>query len=271
MSYIHGTSPEEQRRLSLMNDIANAGSLREAAIRPGESVLDLGSGLGQLNRMIARAAGPSGRVVGIEYSRKQLDAARRLAAADGESTLVDFRQGDANAPPLANDEWGSFDLVHTRFLLEHLSEPASVVRAMVRAARPGGRIVVEDDDHDLLRLWPPPEGVMDAWAAYQESYRRNGCDPLIGRKLPRMLHEAGAQPSRATWIFFGACAGDPAFPSVVANMHGILVGAREAVLATGSIEEKAFDRALASLLAWEQEPGAFFGLGIAWAEGRKPA
>lgn len=271
MSYIHGTSPDEQRRLSLMNDIANAGSLREAAVRPGDHVLDVGSGLGQLTRMMARQAGPTGRVVGVEFSAEQLEAARRLAAEAGEADLVELRQGDAAAPPLEAGEWGSFDLVHTRFLLEHLQDPASVVRAMVRAARPGGRIVLEDDDHDLLRLWPEPAGVMAAWSAYQESYRRNGCDPLIGRKLSRLLHEAGALPSRSTWIFFGACAGDPAFPSVVANLHGVLAGARGEILRTGAIGADAFDRALESLLAWESVPGASFGLAIAWAEGRKAA
>lgn len=271
MSYIHGTSPDEQRRLSLMNEIANAGSLREAAVRPGDRVLDVGSGLGQLTRMMARQAGPTGRVVGVEFSAEQLEVARRLAGEAGEAELAELRQGDAAAPPLEAGEWGSFDLVHTRFLLEHLQDPASVVRAMVRAARPGGRIVIEDDDHDLLRLWPEPAGVMAAWVAYQESYRRNGCDPLIGRKLPRLLHEAGALPSRATWIFFGACAGDPAFPSVVANLHGVLAGARGAILQTGAIEAAAFDRSLDALLAWESVPGASFGLAIAWAEGRKAA
>ncbi len=271
MSNIHGTSPDEQRRLSLMNDIANAGSLREAGVRPGERVLDAGSGLGQLTRMMAAAAGPAGRVIGIEYSAEQLAAARRLAIEAGEADSVEFRQGDAAAPPLEAHEWGSFDLVHTRFLLEHLKDPAGVVRAMVRAARPGGRIVIEDDDHDLLRLWPEPDGVMAVWSAYQETYRRSGCDPLIGRKLPRLLHEAGAAPTRATWIFFGACAGDPAFPSVVANMHGILAGARDAILATRFVDEAAFDRGLEALLAWESVPGASFGLAIAWAEGRKPA
>jgi SAM-dependent methyltransferase len=220
---------------------------------------------------MARASGPTGRVIGIESSAEQLEAARRLASQAGEAELVEFRRGDAASPPLEASEWGTFDLVHARFLLEHLADPASVVSAMVRAARAGGRIVLEDDDHDLLRLWPEPDGVMAVWSAYQETYRRSGCDPLIGRKLPRLLHEAGATPSRATWIFFGACAGDPAFPSVIANLHGVLKGARAGVLATGAIGAGEFDRALETLLAWESVPGASFGLAIAWAEGRKPA
>ena len=45
--YMHGTSPEEQGRLARLNDLLNASSMREIAVRPGEAVLDFGSGLGQ--------------------------------------------------------------------------------------------------------------------------------------------------------------------------------------------------------------------------------
>jgi ubiquinone/menaquinone biosynthesis C-methylase UbiE len=271
VSYIHGTAPEEQRRLALMNDLINAGSLRELALEAGDRVLDLGSGTGQLTRSMARAAGPAGRVVGVESSPEQLASARRLAGLADEAELVDFREGDAATPPLDDDEWGTFDVVHTRFLLEHLSDPSSVVRAMVRAARPGGRIVLEDDDHDLLRLWPEPPGIAAVWSAYQDLYWNNGCDPLIGRKLPGLLHDAGAMTSRSTWVFFGACAGNVAFGSAVANLHAILTGARDAMVAAGAVEATEFDRSLEALDRWSSTPGASFGYAIAWAEGLKPA
>lgn len=55
--YIHGTDPGEQKRLSLLNDLLNEPWLEQMAIRPGERMLDVGSGLGQLSRGIARRAG----------------------------------------------------------------------------------------------------------------------------------------------------------------------------------------------------------------------
>ncbi len=270
MSYIHGTSPDEQRRLSLMNDLLNAGSFRELAPSPGDRVLDLGTGLGQLARMTARAVGPAGRVVGIESSAEQIVGAEAQAAQEGLPGLVELRQGDAANPPLADDEWGAFDIVHTRFLLEHLRDPAAVVRTMVRAARPGGRIVLEDDDHDLLRLWPDPGPFGRVWEAYQETYRRSGCDPLLGRRLPQLLHEAGAAPSRMTWIFFGACAGEAMFPVAIANLLGIMTGARDAILATRTIDVPEFDSGIEAVRRFASSPGASFGYAIAWAEGRRP-
>src|SRR3989304_2763628 len=136
--YLHGTSPEEQQRLALMNDLLNAESLREMALRGGEKILDFGCATGRLSLAMARAAGPAGRVVGLEISPEQIAEARRLAATVPEGARFEIRQGDALAPPLREDEWGTFDVVHSRFLLEHLADPLAAVRVMARAVRPGG-------------------------------------------------------------------------------------------------------------------------------------
>ncbi|MBI4604789.1 MAG: methyltransferase domain-containing protein [Planctomycetes bacterium] len=150
--YIHGTGAPEQARLGLMNRILNEGSLRELAVRPGDRVLDVGCGLAELTRAIASAAGLSGRVVGVERSREQIEAALALAREAGEEGLVDLREGDALRLPLAEGEPGSFDVVHARFLLEHVRDPLAVVRGMVLAARPGGRIVL-DAALDAFEAW----------------------------------------------------------------------------------------------------------------------
>jgi ubiquinone/menaquinone biosynthesis C-methylase UbiE len=270
-SYIHGTDPQEQGRLSVMNDLLNAAALRELALAGGEKVLDLGSGLGQFTRAVARAAGPAGRVVGIEGNPRQLSEALRLARQDGEEGLADLRQGDAREPPLRDDEWGSFDLAHARFLLEHVSDPLAVVRTMVRAVRPGGRLVLADDDHDVLRLHPEPPGLTALWQAYMRTYDRLGNDPSIGRRLPALLHAAGARPRRVTWVFFGGCAGQDTFPVVVANLLEILRGARPTMEAHGLVDPHIFDATLAGLEAWGQRLDASFWYAMSWAEGVRPA
>src|SRR4051812_249192 len=148
-AYLHGTSPAEQGRLSLLNRLMNDAALRELSLKGGEKIVDFGCGLGQLSLEMARAAGT--RLVGIEQSEEQLARAER-------HPLLDLRQGDAQQPPLRDGEWGSFDVAHARFVLEHVRDPLSVVRHMVRAVRPGGRIVLQDDDHDVFRAWPEPPG-----------------------------------------------------------------------------------------------------------------
>src|SRR6267142_1545316 len=99
--YLHGTSPTEQGRLSLLNRLLNEAAMRELAIRPGERIVDFGSGLAQLSLDMALASGT--RLVGIERSEEQLARAVR-------HPLLDLRQGDVLDPPLREREWGSCDL-----------------------------------------------------------------------------------------------------------------------------------------------------------------
>jgi ubiquinone/menaquinone biosynthesis C-methylase UbiE len=267
-TYIHGTDDDEQRRLSLMNDVLlNSAMLREMNLRGDERILDLGSGLGQFTRMMARAV-PNGHVVGIEYSDEQLSAAKRLAANDGEALLAELRSGDALNLDLG-DQWGTFDVAHTRFLLEHVPDPLRAVKSMVRAVKPGGRIVLADDDHGVLRLWPEPPGWMSLWDAYMRAYERVGNDPLVGRRLVQLLHEAGAQPVRNTWVFFGGCAGMETFPILAANMAGVVRTARDTIVSQHLFDADDFDRVMAEYHIWSQRPDAALWFSVAWAEGKK--
>jgi ubiquinone/menaquinone biosynthesis C-methylase UbiE len=269
-TYIHGSAAPEQRRLSRLNDLLNEASVRDLALEGGEIILDVGSGLAQFTRAMARAAGPAGRVVGIERDPGQLEEARRQAAAAGESDLVELRPGDALDLPLRAQEWGTFDLVHARYLLEHVADPLSVVRSMARAVRPGGRIVLADDDHDILRLWPEPPGLSSLWKAYIRSYDRFGNDPFVGRRLIAILHESGLVRLRNNWVFFGGCAGSPAFADLVENLSRILVGARDVILSTAHLPEQAFDQAIAALFDWSTRPDAALWFAMCWAEGFTP-
>jgi SAM-dependent methyltransferase len=113
-SYIHGTAPLEQQRLTLLNELMNGASLRELALCPGESILDVGSGLGQLTRAMARATEPGVRVVGVERDPRQHAEAVHKARSEGEGDFVDFREGDALALPLQPEEWGTCDVAHAR-------------------------------------------------------------------------------------------------------------------------------------------------------------
>src|ERR1044072_3855889 len=118
--YIHGSKPEEERRLSCLNELLNRACLREMALSGNELVLDIGSGLGQFTRDMARAVVPDGRVIGVEQDKQQLAEAQRQALEAGEMNLVEWRLGDALTLPLVKREWGTFDVAHARFVLEHV-------------------------------------------------------------------------------------------------------------------------------------------------------
>ncbi|MGH9404566.1 MAG: class I SAM-dependent methyltransferase [Terriglobia bacterium] len=267
--YLHGTEPQEQKRLSRLNDILNGASLSAIRLRGGERILDVGCGMAQFTRAMGREAGA--RVMGIDQSEAQLREARSLARQAAEEHLIDLRQGEAASLPLRGDEWGAFDVAHARFLLEHVPHPEAVVNGMVRALRAGGRIVLEDDDHGVIRLWPEPPGFGALWNAYIGVYERLGYDPYVGRKLVSLLHQAGAVPARNTWLFFGSCAGNESLGPLVDNTLGLLEGARERIVEWQLLAPAAFDRAVSALREWKERPDAAMWFATAWAEGVRAA
>ena len=266
--YIHGTSPEEQQRLTLMNTILlNEGCLKELSLKGGEKILDVGSGLGQFTRAMAKTAGTV--VLGIERSEEQINEALNQAALVGEENLAEYRIGDARQLPLKENEWGTFDVVHTRFVLEHVPDPLNVVKNMVRAVKKGGRIILADDDHDIGRIYPDVQGFTELWNAYMETYRLLGNDPIVGRKLVSLLHEAGVKPVRNTWIFFGSCAGYPSFTIYADNIFAVIAQAKEQMVQQKLFDEKNFDLVMASLQEWRQKPDASLWYAVSWAEGTR--
>jgi len=264
--YLHGSDPGEQTRLELMNELLNEQALREMRLGTGDFVLDLGCGTAIFAREMAAAVGPEGRVLGIERDRGQIAKAVRLA--DGDDVRVEVREGDARRPPLRDAEWGTFDVVHARFLLEHLPDPGTAVHAMLRAARPGGRVFLADDDHAVFRVTPEPRGFAELWAEYMRVFERNGNDPRVGRRLVALLHGAGAEELRNGIFFFGSCAGSPTFPAAANNLLGVLDGARRDLL-EGGVTPDRLEYALDGLRAWARRADAALWYGADWAEGKR--
>ncbi|MCV9999440.1 methyltransferase domain-containing protein [Pararhizobium sp. YC-54] len=161
----------------------------------------------------------------------------RQAAADGETAILEMRQGDVVDPPFRGDKLGQFHVAQARFVLEHIPDPLQVVRNMADEVRPGGRVILSDDDYDSLRLWPEPPGFSSVWHAYQRTYDRHGNDPVVGRRLVQLLHQAGLVTSRNTLVFFGGCLGDPDFEDVVRNIASIVDEAIDDMVATGLSRE----------------------------------
>ncbi len=267
--YIHGYSAAEMRRLRRMQDILNEAELQALDLRGVASLIDVGAGLGQMTRALARALEPRGRVVGVERDARQRSAAEKQAAEEGETGLVEFRAGDATALPLGPDERARFDFAHARFLLEHVRDPLAVVREMAAAVRPGGRVVLVDDDHELLQMWPECPPMANAWRIYWESYRDHGFDPLVGRRLTELLHEAGVQPTRVTTVFFGAAREMPRFELVADNLIGVLESAAPSLDRAGRLPRAEMEAAKSAFEAWRRRAAATLWYSLPLAEGIK--
>jgi ubiquinone/menaquinone biosynthesis C-methylase UbiE len=163
-----------------------AALLKRAGVRRGMRCVDLGTGGGAVAFELARLVGPNGSVVGIDMDDVKLDLAR--AEADRmKLTNIEFRMANVNDW----NEAASYDLVYSRFLLEHLPRPLDVLRRMWEAVKPSGALIVEVTDFDGLFCEPANEGFAFYARMFPRVVASYGGDSRLGRRLYRLFLEVG--------------------------------------------------------------------------------
>ena len=175
-------------RLNVIAEVmrpATTALLATVGVSAGARCLDVGCGGGHVARELARLAGPTGSVVGVDLDAQVLELARADAVADGLSN-IDYRVGAATEL-----DGGPFDVVYARFLLSHVADPGRVVAGMADVVMSGGVVVVEDIDYTASFCHPDNAGFRRYVELYQETVRRRGGDSGIGPALPALLRAAG--------------------------------------------------------------------------------
>lgn len=217
---------------------------QRAGIAPGMRCLDLGCGGGAVTVEMARLVAPGGSATGVDMDSVKLDLARQ-AAAERHLDNVDFRVVNAHAW----NEPGAYDVVFSRFLLQHLKDPIGLLRRMWAGVRPGGCLIVEDADFDGWCCYPPNEGLDFFKRVYSETLHRNGGDPFIGRKLLSYFIELGIPSPNVGLVQPVRVKGEPKrLPWTT------LEAASESIISAGLATSAQLEAALESLDRFTEDP-----------------
>ena len=168
-------------------------------LRPGQSLLDVGSGPGTITVDLAERVAP-GRVTALEATEDALALTRAEAERTGCGT-IDFAVGDVHALEFPSD---SFDIVHAHQVLQHVADPVAALREMMRVCKPGGVVAARDGDYSGFTWFPESPG-LDRWRElYLAAARANGGEPDAGRRLLSWAQAAGAgdvTASASVWCY----------------------------------------------------------------------
>jgi len=194
-TYTHGHA-EPVLRSHRWRTVENSAAYLLEELRPGASVLDVGSGPGTITADLAARVAP-GRVLGIDPAADVVEAATRDHVADNLS----FAVADVLDLDPAQER---FDVVHAHQVLQHVADPVATLTAMRSLCRPGGVVAARDADYEAMTWWPRVPG-LDEWLdLYRTVARASGGEPDAGRRLKSWALHAGLEQvaaSASTWCF----------------------------------------------------------------------
>jgi SAM-dependent methyltransferase len=160
-------------------DLPSQTVLLELGVETGWRCWEVGAGRGSIARWLSGVVGSEGHVLATDLDDQWFDSA---------ATNISFRCHDVALDRVPEER---FDLVHTRFLLEHLADPRGAMARLADALRPGGVLVVEDSAGLELGVTPPTH-VLDHFArAWERAGRAVGWNAAYGSELMSDLRMCG--------------------------------------------------------------------------------
>ncbi|OEI73477.1 methyltransferase type 11 [Bacillus subtilis] len=152
-----------------------------------KDVIELGSGPGFLLEKLLTHI-PHANVTGLEIDRLLVDYATDYLKKEKQSRWQVY-EGDIIQTGMEDN---TFDFAISRLVLEHLPEPIKAIKEIYRILKPGGKVILVDNDFEMhIMTYPHVSGLRELYDAYCQARFAEGGNPKIGRELPQILKDGG--------------------------------------------------------------------------------
>jgi len=161
--------------------------------RPGNRILDVGSGQGGAEVRLGRLQVAQIALYGVDINVDEVVAAAREVAAHNQRPR--FSAGDACRLPFASQ---SFDSTFCVAVLQHIADAEAVIGEFARVTRPGGRVVAVEPDNAARYAYSSSPNGQSAFRLAAELFRAasraDNTDPAIGARVPELFASHGIEP-----------------------------------------------------------------------------
>ena len=191
-SYLLGIGEEGAKALELQQSLMSKEScalLEKAGLKEGQVIWDIGCGNGTMLPYLARKVGPTGHVYAVDASAEQLQLARAHVDSAGLSNVTFLQRSIVEMGDLP--EGSSADIVYTRLLFMHLSEPQKALNAILAILKPGGRLTCEESVFGAVSASQPIQGISEYKDSMVKLGRLRQQDYNIGEKMEALCSESG--------------------------------------------------------------------------------
>ncbi len=263
--YTMGYSDTFMTLLQRRNARSCAGHLLDR-LRPGMRVLDFGCGPGSISVGLAEAVAPDGKLTGVDMEASQIEMATRESARSG--VPAEFRVADVTDLPF---EAETFDAAHCHAVLMHVPDTAAAVAEVLRVLKPGG-ILAARESIIASSFFEPHFGTLQhAWQIFGALTRGNGGHPDIGKRLARIVIQAGFEVQEADAAFeMFATPEDRAFWYGFVNAWYFSDEVKAAANKHGIASAEQFDRWERDVKRWRESAGGISGLAWGHVVATKP-
>lgn len=153
--------------------------------KPG-AVLDLGCGPGYYTRLIRQRL-PEHKIVATDMNAQLLEEVQQ------DLSPIQVLQWEAGKDPIPSPLLGC-DSVVMRLFLQHVPDPAQVLRTLKESLRPGTRLYIVEEDDDFFHFDPPSKHFLRIKKAWRDHGENHANHRFIGKTIPRLFSESGIQP-----------------------------------------------------------------------------